>query len=216
MTKRLVFIVEGDTEIRFIHELIIPYLLGLGYNRSMNAQTIITSRKKNKKGGVISYEYLKNDIERVFAQGNVIITTLLDFFRLPTNFPNHSIDFRQISTIEEGMYKTFDTPDFIPYIQQYEMEALFFSKKEAFELSIDEEEQGKKIQAIIDQYPNPETINGGEETAPSKRLEHIFGYKKNVDVEFILGELTVPVIRAKCPRFDSWIQKLIDKLEIEQ
>lgn len=216
MSKRLVFIVEGDTEIKFIHELVIPYLLGLGYTTSMSAQTVITSRKKNKKGGVINYEYLRNDIKRVLAQGNVIVTTLIDFFRLPTNFPNYSTDSDQISTIEEGMYATFDVPNFIPYIQQYEIEALFFSKIEAFELSVNTEEQLQQLQIIIEEYPNPETINGGEQTAPSKRLESVFGYKKNVHVEFILDELTIPVIRAKCPRFNSWIEQLIECLEAEQ
>jgi hypothetical protein len=43
-------------------------------------------------------------------------------------------------------------------------------------------------------------------------LETIFGYKKNLHVEFILDELTIPVIRAKCPRFDDWIEMLINKL----
>lgn len=215
MSKRLVFIVEGDTEVTFVHELIIPYLLSLGYTNSMNAQTIITSRKKNKKGGVVSFEYLKNDIKRVFAQGNVIVTTLLDFFRLPTNFPNYSTDKRQIPTIEQRMYEVFNTPNFIPYIQQYELEALFFSKLEAFELSIDTKKQLQEIGAIITAYPNPEDINGGADTAPSKRLETIFGYKKGIHVEFILDELTIPVIRAKCPRFDTWIEKLINKLKEE-
>jgi hypothetical protein len=212
MSKRLVFIVEGDTEVTFVHELIIPYLLSLGFTNFMNAQTIITSRKKYKKGGVVSFEYLKNDVERVFAQGNVIVTTLLDFFRLPTNFPNYSTDKFQIPAIEQGMYQAFNTPDFIPYIQQYEMEALFFSKLEAFELSVDTEEQLQALETIIANYPNPENINGGAETAPSKRLEAIFGYKKGVHVEFILDELTIPVIRAKCPRFDDWIEMLINKL----
>ena len=213
MSKRLVFIVEGDTEVTFVHELIIPYLLSLGFTNSMNAQTIITSRKKYKKGGVVSFDYLKNDVERVFAQGNVIVTTLLDFFRLPTNFPNYSTNKFQIPAIEQGMYEVFNTPDFIPYIQQYEMEALFFSKLEAFELSVETEEQLQALEAIITQYPNPEDINGGAKTAPSKRLEAIFDYKKNVHVEFILDELTIPVIRTQCPRFNAWIATLITKLK---
>lgn len=213
MSRRLVFIVEGDTEVAVVHELIIPYLLGLGYTVSMNAQTILTNRKKYKKGGVINYEYLKNDVERVLAQGHVIVTTLVDFFRLPTNFPDFSTDAKDIPTIEVGMYETFNTSNFIPYIQQYEIETLFFSKVEAFELAIDEEEQLQQLREIAINYPNPEDINGGAETAPSKRLQKIFGYKKAVDAELVLDELDVPTIRAKCPRFDHWIQRVIDKLE---
>ncbi len=213
MSKRLVFIVEGDTEVAFVHTLLIPYFLSLGYLIPMTAQTILTNRKKNKKGGVINYEYLKNDLERVFSQGNVLVTTLFDFFRLPTNFPNYSTNAAQIAAIEEGMYQDINSPYFIPYIQQYEMETLFFSDLKAFELSVDTEAQLRELQEIVQEYPNPEDINGGPETAPSKRLEKIFHYKKSVDAAFILDELEVDIIRAKCPRFDQWIQQLLNKLE---
>ena len=53
--KRLVFIVEGDTEIILVQNLIVPYLIKTGFRNSIHAQTIITNRKQHKKGGVTSY-----------------------------------------------------------------------------------------------------------------------------------------------------------------
>src|SRR5690554_190358 len=106
--KRLVFIVEGDTEVLFINSSVIPYLYNLGFKNSMNAQTIITNRKQHKKGGVVNYQYLKNDISRVLAQENAIITTFIDFFRLPTNFPNYTSDSALIYQIENGILNDFD------------------------------------------------------------------------------------------------------------
>lgn len=90
--NRLVFIVEGDCEVTFINKMIIPYLYKYvgTYQWSMNAQKITTNRKLNRKGGNVNYTYLKNEVERVAAQqGNVWITTFLDFFRLPNDFPNY-------------------------------------------------------------------------------------------------------------------------------
>ena len=84
--KRLVFIVEGNTEIILVNKLIAPYLIEQGFSISIHAQTIVTSRKQFKKGGIGSYGKFRNEISRTLAQGNVIVTTLIDFFKLPTDF----------------------------------------------------------------------------------------------------------------------------------
>ena len=73
--KRVVFIVEGDTEVSFIQKRVIPYLYSKGFTNPMNAQKILTNRKLNKKGGNVGFEYLKNDVSRVAATKNVLITT---------------------------------------------------------------------------------------------------------------------------------------------
>lgn len=211
--KRLVFIVEGDTEVIFINDVVIPYLYNLGFRNPMNAQTIITNRKQHKKGGVINYEYLKNDINRVLAQGNVIITTFIDFFRLPTNFPNFTTDSKLINKIEDGISIDFDSNEnLIPYIQKHEIEALMFTKKDGFELVIDEEDKLLLIENIIEEYPNPEDINSNPENAPSKRLERIFKYDKVADSEMIFGMLDIQSMIDKCPRFNNWINNIIEKL----
>lgn len=85
--KRVVFIVEGDTEVSFIQKRVIPYLYSKGFTNPMNAQKILTNRKLNKKGGNVGFEYLKNDVSRVAATKNVLITTLLDFSDFLQIFP---------------------------------------------------------------------------------------------------------------------------------
>ena len=91
MNNRLVFIVEGDTEVEFITKKIIPYLeqkRGNTYATFMNAQKITTNKKKNCKGGVVNFEHLKNEISRIVSSNrNVLITTLIDFFAYQTISP---------------------------------------------------------------------------------------------------------------------------------
>ena len=122
----------------------------------------------------------------------------------------------QIGQIEQAMRDHFESnPDFLPYIQRHELEALMFSSREGFELVIDDEHGMRQIDQIIEEYPNPEDINNGPDTAPSKRLERIFHYDKVNDGELIFGMLTVEAILEKCPRFSSWIGNIERKLSEE-
>ena len=210
--KRVIFIVEGDTEISFIQKCIMPYLYQKGFTNPMNAQKIITNRKKNKKGGNVAFEYLKNDIERVAATRNILITTFLEFFRLPTDFPGYTTDSLKIEQIEEAVRENIssivDRANFLPYIQRHEIEALMYTNMDGFNYVVDKEESLNKLKEIINQYANPEDINSGSETAPSKRLMKIFPYQKTTDGEIILEALPIDDIRSKCPRFNEWLENL--------
>jgi hypothetical protein len=62
---------------------------------------------------------------------------------------------------------------------------------------------------------NPEMINNGTESAPSKRLARIIkGYfteKENGGVFYgsiLAHDIGLEKIRGKCPRFDTWLGKL--------
>ncbi len=209
--KRLVFVVEGDCELVFVEKMLIPYLI-LRANATgwfFNAQKITTNRRLNKKGGNVSYAYLKNELCRIMSQGDVWITTLLDFFRLPNDFPGYTSDSKKIDETENAIREDVGYERFIPYIQRHEFETLLFSSFEAFEFVVDDESQLEKIRDIIDSYDNIEDINGGTETAPSKRLMSIFPYNKTVDSLEILSMLDVDTIREKCPRFNVWMEKLL-------
>ena len=216
--KRVVFVVEGDTEVSFIQKCVIPYLYKRGFRNPMNAQKILTNRKLHKKGGNVGFEYLKNDVRRIAATGDVLITTLLDFFRLPTDYPGYTTDSLRLADIESAMRgemgKVMDVSCFLPYIQRHEIESLMYTKMDEFDLVIDDRQALDRLQEIIDSYPNPEDINGGADTAPSKRLMKIFpSYQKTVDGEMILEMLDIDDIRSKCPRFNEWLSKLEEGLK---
>ena len=219
LMNRIVFIVEGDTEIQFVENQIIPYLQEkCGYHTPMNAQKITTNKKKNCKGGNVGIEYLRNEIRKIAASGDTFITTLLDFFRLPNDFPNYTTDKTKVTEIEQGLTATMthivSHNRFLPYIQLHEVEALMFIKVEGFELFIDEDRQRQELQNIIAQYPNPEDINGGSATAPSKRLEKIFPtYNKVAYSGLVFDELSIDEIRNKCHRFNSWLNNIENKLQ---
>ena len=71
--KRMVILVEGDSELAFVQRLLIPELYAYAAmgdsNWSIETCKIVSNRKMNKKGGNINYEYLCNDVGRFTAQG---------------------------------------------------------------------------------------------------------------------------------------------------
>lgn len=100
---RLVFIVEGDAEQHFINRHLVDYLSRKHPGVWMHAQKMTTNRQKNKKGGNVSYALFENELKRTAAQGNVLITTMLDFFRIPNDFPGYSTDVRTIDVMENSI-----------------------------------------------------------------------------------------------------------------
>ena len=214
MMKRLVFIVEGDTEILLVEKIIAPYLHSKGYHNPLNCQTIITNRKQHKKGGVVSYGSFKNEVVRTLAQGNVIVTTLIDFFKLPTDFPAYTTNSRLLSQIEQAIWTDLNQNEyFIPYIKRHEVESLMFSDRSGFELVTNSQDEMNQIDEIIKAYINPEDINNSPQTAPSKRLEKIFKYDKVSDGELIFEMVGIDSMMFKCPRFNDWIFRIMNLLD---
>ncbi len=209
--QRLVFIVEGDCEQRFVNEHLIDYLSYSFPGVAMHAQKITTNRKKNAKGGNVNYELFRNELKRTYAQGGVMITTLFDFFRVPTNFPGYSTNVLQISNMEKTLRTdcTDIVPagNFLPYIQKHEFEALLFANYAGF-ANIVNNKQMIKIKEIVAQYPNPEDINQSPETAPSKRLLSIYSYKKVTHSAIVLKDVNIDDLRNLCPRFDAWVSHI--------
>lgn len=213
---RLIFIVEGDSEQRFINEHLVGYLTLKFPTVSMHAQKITTNRKKNVKGGNVNYELLKNEIRRTYSQGDVLITTFMDFFRLPTDYPGYSQDVKQISQIENAIRvdcsSIIPPTSFLPYIQKHEFEALLFANSAGFSKVVDSEEM-KQIHNVLKKFSTPEDINGSPETAPSKRLQSIYKYKKVADSALVMKDVDIDTLRKRCPRFDVWVGRLEAALE---
>ena len=120
-----------------------------------------------------------------------------------------------MNLLEEAMKK--DIPDkvryrFIPYIQLHEFECLLFSDISVIKDHFDDSEF-KNYNYLLEtskQYPNPEDINNGSDTAPSKRLGNILeNYDKVVYGSLLAQEIGLDTIRKKCPRFNVWIENLL-------
>lgn len=219
--KRLLIIAEGETEEAFVNKVLSPYFRSLGiYNYIQCFKT------KHSHGGVSKYSYIKQDIIQTIYEKDVIVTTMIDFYRLPSDFPGYSqvrhdlphkeqidaIERALKADIEKEQRRCFD--NLIPYIQLHEFEALVFSSIKGFEALFEKDEfDHKGVYDVMVNYPNPEDINNSPNTAPSIRLKNLIpGYDKVVYGVEIIKETGIDVILSKCPRFKDWIDKLKEAL----
>jgi Domain of unknown function (DUF4276) len=211
--KKLIIICEGQTEVEFVKKSIRPYL-------QQNGIEIIKPISLNglSRG---SYQKIKNDAIKFLSQSTKdIVTTFIDFYKLPTDFPNYDIamaNFQidsKILNLESALSEFVDHPNFIPYIQLHEFEALLFSNINGFKyLSLDKRKI-IEIENIINEFSNPELINNGIFTAPAKRLKKIIPeYNKPTFGNIIAQANGFSVILEKCPRFNYWIKKLIERMK---
>ena len=219
--KRLIIIVEGQTEEEFVNKTLRPFFIK---NEVYNVVAFKIQTKKGFKGGFVNYDHLKNDINRVLrSESDVIVTTFVDFFRIPTSVPGYSeigsipdIN-NKLNHLESEMNKNINDSRFVSYIQKYEFEALLFSSNIGFQ-EMYETQISSATNQIVNSYENPEEINNNPNTSPSNRLINILKengekYSKVVEGNLIVEEIGIETILKKCPRFKGWIDKLLQLLK---
>jgi hypothetical protein len=215
--KRLRIVTEGGTEETFVNEILRPHLFE---KQIFDVAGLRNQTSQGHKGGFVNYQHLKNDVTRIVRESGVVVSTFVDFFRIPTSMPDYELMTQavkadqKIEILENGLTKDINHSNFIPYIQKFEFEALLFSNNQGFSRMYNEPSIAHATQAIIDQYDNPEEINSHRNTAPSKRIQRILEaqgmtYNKVVEGNLIAEEIGIHTILEKCPRFRSWVEKLI-------
>ncbi len=212
--KRLIIICEGETEQQFCKDVL--------YNHFFSRDIVIeTPLIKKSMGGIVAWEHIKSQI-LLHLKEDVTVTLLIDFYGIKDyhNFSKWAESktivnkIERMTFLENAMKEEIDDRvrfRFIPYIQLHEFEGLLFNNIETFKNIIPENEftNVRELENTINSYLNPELINDGATTAPSKRLERlILGYNKIVYGAVLDEEIGLERIRAKAVRFNEWIAKL--------
>lgn len=216
--KRLFVVVEGQTEQEFVREVLSPYLYSYGI---YDVRPIPIRTSKTGRGGFVNYYHLKNTVEPLLkSEGNdVVVTTFVDFFRIPNNTPHYSQCMRaarnveKVSEIERCIAADINDRKFLPYIQLHEFEALLFSNNKGFEEYFTEE-QSAQTDVIVREFDNPEDINTRPQYAPSKRILGIKKeYNKPIEGNLIAIAVGINIMLERCPRFAAWVADVIDRCQ---
>ena len=87
--KRILILVEGQTEETFVRDLLMPHLAQFGiYPTPVLVETKRDETGLKYKGGVSNYRKIKRDVMRLLHDTNAVaVTTMLDFYGLPHDFP---------------------------------------------------------------------------------------------------------------------------------
>lgn len=217
--SKILILVEGQTEEAFVKNVLAPHLAVRGIY--LTPKVITTSRtnmsRPTFKDGVGSYNQVKGDLIRLLGDSSVVsVTTMLDFYGLPTDFPDYSkmptgSCFQQVEFLETAFTKNIANQKFIPYLALHEFEAMLFVSLEEVAKAFPDKEQRIKneLLPIKKMFVSPEEINNNRETAPSKRLEKSCpGYQKTLHGPLIARNIGLERIRQECLHFNQWLEKL--------
>lgn len=211
-------IVEGQTEAEFV-DVLNEYL-----NPKNVYLTCIIAKTKRPignnpayRGGIVSYEKVEFDIKKLLSDSSVsLVTTMIDFYGLPSDFPNYDDKEARIGTVyqrvaylEKKFTENINHLKFLPYLSVHEFEALLFSKPEEIVMQVrgTDEKAQEKLRQIRNRYQSPEEINLDD--PPSKRiLAEIVEYDKVTHGFSIAIEIGIDAMRQECPHFDAWLKKL--------
>lgn len=216
--KRILILVEGTTEERFVKEILNPLFIpqDIVLIPTIVNTKIVKSEGRVFKGGWVSYAGAKRDLKRLLNDSNVaIVTTMFDFYGLPKDFPQWECNgtcYEKVNVVERAFADDINNPKFIPYIQLHEFEGLLFSSPQVVSDTLISPRLPilAKLQRIRDSVASPEEINLGDETHSSMRLLKLFpAYNKPVYGSLIALRTGLDNIRKDCPHFNDWILKLL-------
>ena len=189
--------------------------------------TVLTKSDESKgrmyKGGLLHYEKARKTIKKCLAytkQPNTFVTTMFDLYALPQDTPgmdkieNCTNKYEMVYMIEREMISREESelskPVYFPYIQLHEFEALLFADLDVFAESYFEYDI-RPLRDCLEKENNPELINNGATTAPSKRiLSCIPDYDKATRGVEILEKIGVDALCKSCKHFSDWIISLKD------
>ena len=215
---RLYLTIEGQAEKAFADAAITPHLAN--FNIEVRPRLVLTNRKLGKRGGILNFNKIHGDLTRLMKQDQkpeARFTTMIDLYALPSEFPGWpqaqaiSNPIEKVSTLEKAFQAEFGDPRFHPYIQLHEFEALLFCDLSELQRRLNNSEQGIETLRREVQHLQPEQINEGAHTAPSKRIiQHLPLYERSkVRVGApAAAAIGLPILRSKCPHFNDWLTRL--------
>ena len=217
--------VEGQEEELFVNRILRGYLRAfrVAVQKPKPAATSFRIGDDNDAditvGGVTNYAAIREDILNQFSTGEIrsgdALTTLIDLYALPPNFPGFGEAIAQGLTggkkaahIEDAWKADIGIKNFFPYIQVHEFEALILTRPSALkeyypEHSIAIEQLSKDCAP----FHAPEDINEVKATSPSHRIRARVPTYQKIDGFRHLQDIGLDELKAHCPRFKTWIEK---------
>lgn len=129
MSTRALILVEGQTEYRFVKDVLTPAFWPCGLD--LIPTILVTKRVKdgpNFKGGVTSFARFENDLRKLLGSGGAVVTTMLDYYGLPADFPGmntrpNGTPRQRVEHVERAISAYFRSPgNFVPFLALHEYE----------------------------------------------------------------------------------------------
>jgi hypothetical protein len=209
--RRLLILVEGPTEERFVTLVLRDHLLA----RSVYAtpRVLVTKRVDNGpnfKGGVTNWDQIKRDLRHLLGDTNAAgITMLIDYYGLPRDVPGMTSKRKgsreaRVAHVENAIGEQFGDRRFRPFLMLHEFEALLFTDIKKWQHRFDDSAAIARLKSDVAGL-KPEEINETPEGAPSKRILRRLDYQKPLHGPDAIKDIGLDAIRAACPHFAAWL-----------
>ena len=165
------------------------------------------------QGGITKYSHFKRDVKKLLSDRKAIVTTLIDFCRLPQDFPGMQ-DLPlgpsrvQVSHVQKAIWKDLEEPsNFLPFIMLHEFEAMLFVSQDSLPSVMSAStKESIEFATICNQFTSPEEINQRPGLSPSHRISNLFpSYEKVVHGIGCLQQMSLDEIKVKCPHLGKWL-----------
>ena len=214
--NQALILVEGQTEERFVKQVLRPHLWG--FSLDLAPTIVVTKRVKaggSFRGGVTTFDHFERDARRLLGSGGVLVTTMLDYYRLPDDFPGMndrpsgpSVD--RVLHVEDTIESHFGRPANLKvFLTLHEFEALLFSDVSGLANAIAQPGIEQDLQSELAPFASPEEINEQPGQSPANRIRSLYpGYRKALFGPTAAERIGLPTIRAKCDHFREWLEFL--------
>jgi len=220
--NELVVIVEGETEQTFVRDQLAAHL-------ALHNTTVwpVLPGRHRRRGGVKKWEVASQDIVRTLKEGRYC-STMFDYYAMPPDWPGRAaaaakpwrdradcVEESVHSAITEAMGARFNPNYFIPYVQLHEFEALAFADVSVLASVLapigrrSPQALAEELGKILNEAGDPEAIDDGFDTCPSRRIGNIVrAYKKRAQGPIVTSRIGIEAIRQRCLHFGQWLTRL--------
>lgn len=212
--KKILLLVEGFTEERFVNEILQPHL---GDNCFLTPVLVKTRRDdtgRAHKGGYVTYAQFKKQILNLLRDSSAaVVTTMIDYHALASDFPGKETvrELRSLKQavdhIEQQISEDISDERFLPYLSCPQIEALLFADVEVLRTRLSAVCPKLDMRRLPKSTPNPEEINA--QNPPAKLLlDACPNFVKSEHTIYIAKEIGLEKILQRCTRFRQWVEKL--------
>lgn len=217
----LYILVEGDAEQGFVEKTLKSHL----FKHQIIARSIKVRTSKGQSGGMTNYIRVRNNITRMIKEhSSAYVSTMFDLYGLPNDFPKYAEaqrifdPYKKVELLEESFKEDINHHLFIPYIQLHEFETLLLANPDTIlKVYPDQQKAVNELKKIVTQNNNnPEKVNGGKHTNPSKRIiDLIKVYKRTKSTDGVyLADVNFEAALQNCQHFREWVDRLCNIVTI--
>lgn len=214
-------VVEGKSEQAFAQQVLSVHL----GSRDVFLEAALVGKPGHKGGN--NWPIVRSDIInfiKMCRRRRVYVTTMFDYYAMPSDWPGReqarflalanrapSVEKAIAKDIGGAFGTEFEAARFIPYVQMHELEALILAEPIRLGQEFPDREHEARNLATSVEGLDPEAIDDGPTTSPSKRIiaeiPEYQGRKSSASAN-VLNLIGVDTLRTKCAHFAEWLGRL--------